>query len=92
MSHMLAIFWFILSVRTLKSIFGADYDDYDDQDDDIEDDYQATSGSEGCGGDWVKGGGGHGRRQEGQAGQEDQALVKDQIKTGSKTLLVSLRN
>ena len=89
MSHMLAIFWFILSVRTLKSIFGADHDDYDDQDDDIEDDYQAASGSEGCGGDWVKGGSGHGWRQEGQAGQEDQALVKYFIKTGSKIYLNS---
>ena len=52
-----------------------------DQDDGVKEDYQAASRGEGCSGDWIKGGGSHGWRQEGQAGQEDQALVKDQIRT-----------
>ena len=42
----------------------------------IQDTHQATSRGEGGGGDGVEGGGGgrHGGRQEGQTGQQDQAL------------------
>ena len=42
----------------------------------MKDTHQATSRGEGGGGDWVEGGGGgrHGGRQEGQTGQQDQAL------------------
>ena len=69
-----------------------DNGDQGDPDDDIEDEYQAASCSEGCCSDWVKGGGGHGRRQEGQAGQEDQALVRDRIRIESKTEVDSKRN
>jgi len=50
--------------------------DIDRDNDNIEEEeYQAASGSEGSGSDWVEGGGGGGHRwrQEGQAGQEDQA-------------------
>ena len=73
-------------MRTLKGKFNSvDVKDNDgDNIDDDQDDYQAASGSEGCSSDGVKGGGGHGGRQEGHAGQEDQALVaKDRSQTDS---------